>query len=172
MMKALEKRHNYKRWANENTQPFMTFAQSVCRVRFQGNDPKGSLVLKSSTFLTKIPSKDNENPVPTQAKDSDPKPGSSPSSTLSFDHFLSHYHWLNIYNMKTGKSTFEEEGFLCTLRHSRSQPRALLTSSEGWEPDFEALAQGLQCRVPNFENASFWGLWSELRSWVTIWKGW
>lgn len=89
----------------------MTFAQSACRVRFRPKGPKGSLALKSSTFLTKIPSKDSENLVPTQAKDSDPKLDSDPSSTLSFDHSLSHYYLLHIDNMKTRKSAFEEEGF-------------------------------------------------------------
>lgn len=48
----------------------------------------------------KNPSQEHENLVPTQAEDSDPKLSSNHSSTLSFDHFLSHHQSLHIYNMK------------------------------------------------------------------------
>lgn len=125
--------------------PFTTFVQSACCVCFQGRAPhphprlrNGSLGLKSSSFLTKIPSKDSENLVSTQAKDSDPKLGSNPSSAPSFDHFLSHDQLLHIHHMKTRKSVYEEDSFLCTLRHPMSQPQVLLTSREGTEIGFES----------------------------------
>lgn len=122
--------------------PFMTFVQSAHPVCFQGSAPApthdGSLGLKSSSFLTKIPSLDSENLVSTQAKDSDPKLGSNPSSALSFDHFLSHDQWLHIYDVKTRKNTCEEESFPCTLRHPMSQPQVPLTSREGRETGFES----------------------------------
>lgn len=56
-----------------------------------------------------------------------------------------------------------------------SQPRVLLTSRERWEIGLKAW-QSVQLIVYLVSmflgNLSFWGLWRQVSSWDTFWKGW
>lgn len=140
MVKALEKQE----MSQDSSQPWHLFLlpwpllnHPICVFRI---GPKWLTSSESSSILTKPPSRDYENLVPTEAEDGDPhktgfKPFLNPVSSIISSLLVSYYPFAT---WKTRKSAFEEEGLLCTLRDSMSQPRVLQTSRERWEIGFEA----------------------------------